>query len=415
MAIEIELLAKTVELLKGSKESAMALDEVRGSLEGVSDEGKQLEENLKVALDNVLAAELEFARRSTQTFDEMTAEQQDAFRARFDTEERFARESEALSKRREQAEQRVLADHELRVKDTYEQVASSAEEASQKVAEYSERGFEKAGDSADDLGEKVKGKLSDSFRQWDGTAEGAVESVASSLQGLAGIIPGIGGLVGAGLGVVISEWGKEWRDTAKENASRVRSMYDDMIASGQDYLSEQFVQNKISDILHDAQAFAEVEQLARDAGLAIDEVLAARAGSKPALESVLARVNEQLETALELQKDGTFESQEELVAVENKIIRLDRVREVMAGVLDEQNGVVDQVDLFNAALDTARGNIIANQEQIQIQNRLLAETPTVLPVQLDFTAADREYAAWASRRRRVAVELGIEQGGRIIR
>ena len=268
--------------------------------------------------------------------------------------------------------------------------------------------------SAGDLAGTVKGSLSSAFQDWDGTAEGAVSSVGRSLEGLAGLIPGIGGLIGAGLGVVVSEWAQSWGDAAEENKKNTREMYDDMIASGDRFLSESLVQQKISEIINDSQKLDEVRQRAQDAGIALDTMLAAEAGSKSALEEVLGRVNAAVEENVELQRDGTFESQEQLVAVENQLTRLQGVQDRLNEIASAQDGVVNKAELYDRAVDAARGNLEAQQEAIQIRNRLLGETPAVVNTRLDVDDSELERKLRQDRTIRVNLEGYARNGVRVI-
>ncbi len=263
---------------------------------------------------------------------------------------------------------------------------------------------------AGDLAGTVKGSLSGAFQDWDGTAEGAVQSVGRGLEGLAGLIPGVGGLIGAGLGVVVSEWAQSWGDTATENENRVRAMYDDMIESGDRFLSESLIQSQISEIINDSQRLDEVRQRAEDAGIALDTMLAAEAGSKSALEEVLGRVNDAVATNVDLQRDGTFESQEQLVAVENQLTRLQAVQDHLNDIDSAQDGVVNKAELYDRAVDAARGHLEDQKEAIQIRNRLLAETPAVVNTRLEVD--DSELERKLSQRRTIRLNIeGMDRNG----
>ncbi len=268
--------------------------------------------------------------------------------------------------------------------------------------------------SAGDLAGTVKGSLTEAFQEWDGTAEGAVASVGKGLEGLAAWIPGIGGLIGAGLGVVVTEWAKTWGDTAKANAENVAAMFDDMIESGNRFLSEGHVQNTISQIINDSARLEEVKKRAEDAGVALDTMLAAEAGSKSALEEVLGRVNESVQSNVELQRDGTFESQEQLVAVENQLIKLQEVQSHLDGIVSRQDDSAAAANLYDAAVDAARGHLEEQKEAIQIRNRLLAETPAVVNTRLDVDDSELERKLRENRTIRVNLEGFTRNGMRVV-
>lgn len=267
---------------------------------------------------------------------------------------------------------------------------------------------------AKDLGGTVAGELSDAFREFDGTAEGAVQGASSALSGLAALVPGIGALIGAGLGTVVSGFVGLWQQGAKDTEDRIRTMYDDMTESGNRFLSESFIQQAISNILNDAGKLETVKKLAEDAGIAVDDILAAEAGSKTALEDVLARVNAEIETNVALQADGTFESQEQLVAVENLLVKLQGVRDHFAGVTAEQGVAADKARLFDEAVDASKGNIAASNELLQIRNRIIATTTPSVTTRLVVDDSDLTDKLARSRTVRVNIEGWARNGQRVV-
>lgn len=267
---------------------------------------------------------------------------------------------------------------------------------------------------AKNLGGTVAGELSDAFRDFDGTAEGAVEGAGAALSGLAALIPGIGGLIGAGLGAAATGMVDLWQTSSKKTEDRVRSMYEDMIESGNRFLSESAIQQQIKAIVDDADALGQLAEYATTLGIGIDTLVAAEAGSTNARREVLAKVNEELETNVKLQEDGTFESQEQLTAVENYLTKLEIVKQHFDTITALQQEQIDKANVYDQAVDAAKGGLELQNEELQKRNTLIALTPATVSTKLVVDDSDLKRKLAQSPTIRVNIEGFARNGSRVV-
>src|SRR5690606_7412831 len=76
----------------------------------------------------------------------------------------------------------------------------------------------------------------------------AIDLVQGTLGGLAGSIPGVG-IALAGIGAVAGAVYAKWEENTEKIKARVSAMYDDLLASGAEYLSQEYIQDQASAIL----------------------------------------------------------------------------------------------------------------------------------------------------------------------
>lgn len=216
-----------------------------------------------------------------------------------------------------------------------DEVGQTGEDAGQAAA----GGLDEAGGSATDVTGKL-GALGDvASNVLEGDIAGGARSAAGALSGLAALIPGIGTAIGAGLALAANAFIGSWEKAAKANEERIRSMYDDMIKSGNDFASTNFVNSSISDVLNDEARLTEVKNDAATAGVRVSLALRAEAGDQLALASMLQSVRDR---------------REELTAAQEAYIAKNGV---VNASLDEQLGGLDQLEValgtYGTASDTA--------------------------------------------------------------
>lgn len=238
---------------------------------------------------------------------------------------------------------------------------------------------------AKDLSGTVKGELTNAFEQWDGTAGGAVSSVGSALQGLAGLIPGIGGLIGAGLGVVVTEWAKTWGDSAEEVEQRTADMFDDMIASGNRFTSQEFIQKALADLFKDEGKTSEIERAADALGLSAAVIAEAYAGVPEAIDTVIAKTDELADKQL-LSADPNSELIAQYRAIEATV----------QGVADSTTSAADRAALFEATVNqnTKRWEE-TGQAVDEVGNKINNLPDPTVNVAVDTAAADRQLRNWS--------------------
>lgn len=193
-----------------------------------------------------------------------------------------------------------VSDHANVLSDDWDKVGERAKDSGRDIErgmDDAERSTEKVDDKVGGLGDTLGGLGSAAKDALEGDVQGAVESVGESLEGLAGLIPGVGAIIGAGLGVVATEVAKSWEESTEETKERVSSMYQDMLDSGQAYLSQVYLTAEVQKLLgsDDGNKFDEISEKAKALQLPIETIAAAYAGWGDAIQIVKDRAAEVIE------------------------------------------------------------------------------------------------------------------------
>lgn len=273
------------------------------------------------------------------------------------------------------------------------------------------RGSREASEGLDDLNNNAASNAKEFAASWDGSADGALDSVqgfvAEALEGFGPL--GLAG--GVALAAAAGAMYTAFSENAAMSEQRIADMYNDMKESGQDFLSGQLIDQQISDIVEGVdgaiRSYDQVKKDAEQVGVSTATMLRAWAGDQGAVTEVLettrAKQNEILEqfrsgdlagadytkaaTALTSVTDGLSDAGSETDVARQKV---EDYRAAIAGL--PENKVTD-VEVNTQPGRMGMGDFYRGIEQAR---------PTVRP-NVDTSDADREYAAWAARRRTVNV------------
>src|SRR5690606_10203328 len=119
------------------------------------------------------------------------------------------------------------------------------------------------------------------------------------LGGLATAIPGIG-IALAGLGAAGGLFYNQWAQAAEDTEERISSMYDDMLESGQNYLSADFINQALAELAKDDGRMADVTRRAEDLGLAVEDVMIAEVTAGNERDRVMSKARDQYLALLNL-------------------------------------------------------------------------------------------------------------------
>lgn len=253
--VQIEVVSDTRAFGKGIKSGVIEpLDDVEKSLEDVSRAGDRAGDDL--------VDDLEKAQRSTED----------------------------------------LADEHKELAKTIERESRSS---NRKFADEAEKGTSRASQGIDEFKAEATANFSEVASSFTGDVGGAIDLVQGTLGGLAGSIPGVGialGALGAVAGVMASKWQKN-TELAKQ---RVQDMYEDMLESGDTFISASLVQDELKKIWGEAEDTAvslnALKLLSDATGLSQAEWANAYAGDADARASIigkLTRKEEELQHAYE--------------------------------------------------------------------------------------------------------------------
>lgn len=263
----------------------------------------------------------------------------------------------------------------------------------------------KVGSALSDVGGIAKSAL-------EGDLGGAVEGAAQSIGGLAALIPGVGGLVGAGLGTALSEGIKLFSANvdaeAKASEDRIQSMYDAFVESGVNYLTTQQALSALDAITGDKARIDELRAQSEELGLSIQTIIAAQIQSGEARNQVQQRANELLDEQNQKLLDGSYELDG---STSRSVGALQEIVGEYQKLNGEQNTATQGAELFRSTSSLITGELTKSTEEIQKANKALAETPRTIAVALtvDGSAIDREIAK--SRTIRVNLEGYAARGG----
>ncbi len=194
----------------------------------------------------------------------------------------------------------------------FEDLESEAEKAAKKVDRDLTEALDDAGDAASKTGKKMGDDLGDGTRRmsegvkdfkdeatqnfsevassFSGDMDSAIDLVQGTLGGLASST-GLGAPLAiglAGLGALAGSFYTQWQENAEKTEERISAMYDDMLESGQNFLSESYIQENLSEIVKSEDRLNEATRLSNQLGIDRGTILRGLAGDQDAANAVMA-------------------------------------------------------------------------------------------------------------------------------
>lgn len=281
--LQLKMLMDASSVIKGSKDIAGATDKVIDSLD-------------------------ELARESQTAGDQVTGDL-----------EGIAREGDTAAEKLERD-----------MRDAFDSVKRESKQAGDVVSREARTSFDDAGEASKDF----KSEVRSNFAEMGASATGSVEDAANTIQGtLAGLAmsPALGpyGLLAGAFALAFGAIWSSANANAEKTKQTVQDMYDDLIESGNNFVSQSFIQQKVAAIFQGAEdAAVGLEQLRAEAKLlGADEgqLAAAYAGDMDARKALLDQVGTKLADLNEQQRKYTEEHHQgnlELSKEQNKWIEL---------------------------------------------------------------------------------------------
>lgn len=159
------------------------------------------------------------------------------------------------------------------------------------VGDDAQHGFKQAGEYSGEFKDEALSNFSEVTSSFDGS----MTSVVDLAQGTFGGLASLGGPVGLALGGLAALIGGVFAGlatSADENAKAaeqsIQDMYADMVESGQEFVSQDFVNQKIQEIIGNQDQLNKVRQDAAQASVSQQTALRAEAGDQDALNTALA-------------------------------------------------------------------------------------------------------------------------------
>lgn len=238
-----------------------------------------------------------------------------------------------------------------------EKKADDAADATSKVGDASK----KAGADVSDLGSIARDVLEGDF---GGAAESAIGAL-SSIGLFAGAGGALGTMIGQGVVSIGTMFVEQWTKTAEATKARIASMYEDMTASGEAFLSEAFVAAEAHDIISEkGERYEKAMQLSRDANIGLGLAIKAVAGSAEAQAEIQEKLGGIVDANSEKAAGASTEwlkTQQELNGLDGATKRALETMEGLTGEFGEAQGSAalyrDTMNSAGAESETAAGKI----------------------------------------------------------
>lgn len=297
------------------------------------------------------------------------------------------------SKGPEELEQALRGDQEQTQK-----LAKETKQTAQAIEDEYRRAYRKMGDDAD----RELGRAGDAFQEtkaqaieaateivteFDGTLDGVGSSIGGFASGIGGTLLAVGGVgaaVGAGLTVVgglVEGVFSGMAEDAEASAERVEAAFNDMLDSGNKFVSESFLADRVAEILNDTELVSKAERFAERAGLPFETIVAAMAGYGSAAAEVREKVGDEIAN---LQAIVDEQGARYTTSERNKIGQLKEVLRSLSQTADEYNTAAQKA----AAYEKITGS---QTEAVADLNAELAKVPasTTAKVEVDTSDAER--------------------------
>lgn len=164
------------------------------------------------------------------------------------------------------------------------------DDAADKAARSSSKSFKDAGGATGEFKDEALANFSEVTSSFDGS----MTSVVDLAQGTFGGLASLGGPVGLALGGLAALLGGVFNglatgadENAKAAAQSIEDMYSDMAESGEEFVSQDYVNQKIQEIIGNQDQLNRVRQEAVQAAISEQTALRAEAGDHDALNKAL--------------------------------------------------------------------------------------------------------------------------------
>lgn len=276
--INIEFVSDVRRFLSGTKDLGKSLDDVGDSLDDLSKDAQKTGDKIGESLEGA--------------GDEAK-----------DAGKKIGTELEDGADKAEDAAEKM----ERKFRDAFDDVSGKARKAGDDVGDDTKRGFGRAEQAAEGFRDEARQNFAETASSFDGSMDSIADMAQSTLGGLATAIPGAG-IALAGLGAAAGVFYAQWAENAEKTEARISAMYDDMLESGNRFLSAQYVNEGISAIVNNDEDaiidYARAQEIAAKTGLDLATVVRGYAGDADAAAQVSGSLTD-AQAALEGQNSST--------------------------------------------------------------------------------------------------------------
>jgi len=306
-------------------------------------------------------------------------------------------------------------------KDMTDDVSPKAKKVGDDLGDSVKRGTDEASEGVENFRDEADGTAREVAASFDGSAD----SIAGGFQELAanalsGFGPA-GALAGLALAAGIGTFWSGFQEDAERAEQRISDMYDDMIASGAEFVSKDFISDELHKIYKGADDAAikvsELRELADASG--IPEPLLARAlvGDEQARAEVTSEIARQRLAINETLDEATAKGSNAASSVDPWSKALRDVEDQIGGVADGFTEAQQNAAAANAAISGITAptqGVAASAEDARSKfdglGRQIASLPAV-KLDIDTTAADEQLAAFRRRAAATPARVGVSMVG----
>lgn len=274
------------------------------------------------------------------------------------------------------------------------------------VKRESKDAFDSSSEVSGEFRDEFKSNMSEVTSSFDGSMESIGDLAQGTLGGLVSTtIPGLGiaaASAAVGLGAIGGALTRA-QEEAAATAEKVNAMFDDMIESGQRFLSETFVQDKIGEIYKDQKLLNEARQVALRLGVDEAVVVAGMAGDAEVLAGLQERSADAAAEQEAVWRSINSELYPELKQQEGERLQdLQAIGTTVGGWATDIDSAAQKAAGFTQAIDVAkqtaqevRDNLSGIPKDLKIKLNIdrsdldRALTNAVANVQLRINATDR--------------------------
>lgn len=313
-----------------------------------------------------------------------------------------------------QEAQKASKNLEKDTKKTADAIESEYKNAYRKLKTESKEGYHKASEAAEGFKDEAKQNFAETASSFDGSMQSIADGVQGTLGGLATSVAGPLGLALGGLGALGGAFAAQWAAAAEKTQERIKAMYDDMLDSGLDYLSKDYVNEQLAALKDDQDQYNGLLKLSKDLGLDLSDVLIAQVTKGEERERVEARIRDKYGEQLDLAgkiEDGFTHTGNEAAVVAGQ---LGKWKEHFEDLDKDQADTLSTVHDIRDAQEQVNAKYTEQGKLIDANNKKIKETPAEVKVKVaepDSSKLD----AWLRKPKntRVTVDLVTRDGKKI--
>lgn len=313
------------------------------------------------------------------------------------------------------------ADMEKSFKEAFRTAKKESKDAGRDIERNTKTGMDGAVDTVGEFRDEATSNFSEVASSFTGDMDSAIDLVQGTLGGLAGSIPGVGLALGT-LGAVAGTVYAQWSENTEKTKQAVSDMVDDMIESGNRYVSQELINQSMLDIVRGSEdalySMQDVARYAESTGLPENSILRALAGDANAINELMPIVQQNLEDVggkiaeAKNQSDGYANT----TALNENYNAWNNIAIAIGGVSDRQDEARRQVEQYDlavrqseavanidknkAAWDRARASVAETDAAV----RNIPENPKITPT-FDSGVFESQFLAFARQPRTVPVNV----------